>query len=141
MISTDENQVFVAVQEWYQTDTYNLYQSDPRGVHYALVLEDVRSSRQAEESVVIDILEVGPPSPVPVLSSHPATPAPAPLSSVPVPHTQLGKRRLRVGRRPPWANPEGNEGPSACRRLSLVCRLSLGLPSTGPLPARLLHDR
>ncbi|XP_063086286.1 VPS10 domain-containing receptor SorCS2 isoform X3 [Cavia porcellus] len=58
VISTDENQVFVAVQEWYQTDTYNLYQSDPRGVHYALVLEDVRSSRQAEESVVIDILEV-----------------------------------------------------------------------------------
>ncbi|KFO25737.1 VPS10 domain-containing receptor SorCS2 [Fukomys damarensis] len=58
VISTDESQVFVAVQEWYQTDTYNLYQSDPRGVHYALVLEDVRSSRQAEESVVIDILEV-----------------------------------------------------------------------------------
>lgn len=52
--------MFVAVQEWYQTDTYNLYQSDPRGVRYALVLEDVRSSRQAEDSVVIDILEVGP---------------------------------------------------------------------------------
>lgn len=51
--------MFVAVQEWYQTDTYNLYQSDPRGVRYALVLEDVRSSRQAEEDVVIDILEVG----------------------------------------------------------------------------------
>ncbi|KAM5271298.1 VPS10 domain-containing receptor SorCS2 [Ctenodactylus gundi] len=58
VISTDESQVFVAVQEWHQVDTYNLYQSDPRGVHYALVLEDVRSSRQAEESVVIDILEV-----------------------------------------------------------------------------------
>ncbi|XP_060003434.1 VPS10 domain-containing receptor SorCS2 [Lagenorhynchus albirostris] len=58
VISTDESQVFVAVQEWYQTDTYNLYQSDPRGVHYSLVLGDVRSSRQAEESVVIDILEV-----------------------------------------------------------------------------------
>uniref|UniRef100_A0A8I3N981 VPS10 domain-containing receptor SorCS2 n=1 Tax=Canis lupus familiaris TaxID=9615 RepID=A0A8I3N981_CANLF len=58
IISTDENQVFVAVQEWYQMDTYNLYQSDPRGVRYSLVLEDVRSSRQAEESVVIDILEV-----------------------------------------------------------------------------------
>uniref|UniRef100_A0A2K6G9R0 VPS10 domain-containing receptor SorCS2 n=1 Tax=Propithecus coquereli TaxID=379532 RepID=A0A2K6G9R0_PROCO len=58
IISTDENQVFVAVQEWYQADTYNLYQSDPRGVHYALALRDVRSSRQAEESVVIDILEV-----------------------------------------------------------------------------------
>lgn len=59
IISTDESQVFVAVQEWCQTDTYNLYQSDPRGVHYVLVLEGVRSSRQAEEDVVIDILEVG----------------------------------------------------------------------------------
>lgn len=59
IISTDESQVFVAVQEWYQADTYNLYQSDPRGVHYTLVLENVRSSRQAEESVVIDVLEVG----------------------------------------------------------------------------------
>ncbi|EHB03676.1 VPS10 domain-containing receptor SorCS2 [Heterocephalus glaber] len=57
VISTDESQVFVAGGEWYQTDTYNLYQSDPRGVRYALVLEDVRSSRQAEESVLIDILE------------------------------------------------------------------------------------
>ena len=51
--------MFVAVQEWHQTDTYNLYQSDTRGVHYSLVLEDVRSSRQAEDSVLIDILEVG----------------------------------------------------------------------------------
>ncbi|KAM4854928.1 VPS10 domain-containing receptor SorCS2 isoform 2-T2 [Thomomys bottae] len=58
VISTDESQVFVAVQEWNQADTYNLYQSDARGVHYSLVLEHVRSSRQAEESVVIDILEV-----------------------------------------------------------------------------------
>ncbi|KAF5927039.1 hypothetical protein HPG69_001672, partial [Diceros bicornis minor] len=58
IVSTDENQVLVAVQEWYQTDTYNLYQSDPRGVRYSLVLEDVRSSRQAEENVLIDILEV-----------------------------------------------------------------------------------
>ncbi|KAM7158173.1 VPS10 domain-containing receptor SorCS2 [Molossus nigricans] len=58
IISTDENQVFVAVQEWYQTDTYHLYQSDPQGVTYSLVLEDVRSSRQAEDGVVIDILEV-----------------------------------------------------------------------------------
>lgn len=63
IISTDESQVFVAVQEWYQTDTYNLYQSDPRGVHYVLVLEDVRSSRQAEDSVLVDILEVGCPLP------------------------------------------------------------------------------
>lgn len=59
IISTDENQVLVAVQEWHQTDTYTLYQSDPRGERYSLVLEAVRSSRQAGESVVIDILEVG----------------------------------------------------------------------------------
>lgn len=59
IISTDESQVFVAVQEWDQTDTYNLYQSDPRGARYALVLEDVRSSRRAEDSVLIDVLEVG----------------------------------------------------------------------------------
>ncbi|XP_057561948.1 VPS10 domain-containing receptor SorCS2 [Hippopotamus amphibius kiboko] len=58
VFSTDESQVLVAVQEWYQTDTYNLYQSDPRGLRYSLVLEDVRSSRQAEESVLVDILEV-----------------------------------------------------------------------------------
>ncbi|XP_016051355.1 PREDICTED: VPS10 domain-containing receptor SorCS2 [Miniopterus natalensis] len=51
------SQVFVAVQEWYQTDTYNMYQSDPSGVFYSLVLEDVRSSRQAE-GVIVDILEV-----------------------------------------------------------------------------------
>lgn len=49
----------MAVQEWDQTDTYNLYQSDPRGARYALVLEDVRSSRRAEDSVLIDVLEVG----------------------------------------------------------------------------------
>ncbi|XP_037685259.1 VPS10 domain-containing receptor SorCS2 isoform X2 [Choloepus didactylus] len=58
IVSTDESQVFVAVQEWNQADTYNLYQSDPRGQHYALALEQVRSSRQAEDSVLIDILEV-----------------------------------------------------------------------------------
>ncbi|XP_045145397.1 VPS10 domain-containing receptor SorCS2 [Echinops telfairi] len=58
IISTDESQVFVAVQEWHQGDTYNLYQSDPRGELYSLVLEHVRSSRQAEEDVLVDILEV-----------------------------------------------------------------------------------
>nr|XP_033805848.1 VPS10 domain-containing receptor SorCS2 isoform X2 [Geotrypetes seraphini] len=58
VISTDENQVFVAVQEWYQMDTYNLYQSDPQGVYYSLVLENVRSAKQPEENVLIDILEV-----------------------------------------------------------------------------------
>uniref|UniRef100_A0A8C5LXD9 VPS10 domain-containing receptor SorCS2 n=1 Tax=Leptobrachium leishanense TaxID=445787 RepID=A0A8C5LXD9_9ANUR len=58
IISTDESQVFIAVQEWYQTDTYNLYQSDPQGVYYSIVLENVRSAKQPEENVLIDILEV-----------------------------------------------------------------------------------
>nr|XP_006629741.1 PREDICTED: VPS10 domain-containing receptor SorCS2 isoform X2 [Lepisosteus oculatus] len=58
IISTDENQVFLALQEWYQTDTYNLYQSDPQGVYYSIVLENVRSTKQPEENVLIDILEV-----------------------------------------------------------------------------------
>ncbi len=58
IVSTDENQVFVALQEWYQTDTYNLYQSDPQGVYYSIVLENVRSTKQPEENVLIDILEV-----------------------------------------------------------------------------------
>ncbi|KAJ0055861.1 hypothetical protein NL108_013982, partial [Boleophthalmus pectinirostris] len=58
IVSTDENQVFLALQEWYQTDTYNLYQSDPQGVYYSLVLENVRSTQQPEESTLIDILEV-----------------------------------------------------------------------------------
>uniref|UniRef100_A0A8C2CN51 Sortilin-related VPS10 domain containing receptor 2 n=1 Tax=Cyprinus carpio TaxID=7962 RepID=A0A8C2CN51_CYPCA len=58
IVSTDENQVFLALQEWYQTDTYNLYQSDPQGVYYSIVLENVRSTKQPEENVLIDILEV-----------------------------------------------------------------------------------
>ncbi|XP_057201131.1 VPS10 domain-containing receptor SorCS2 isoform X2 [Triplophysa rosa] len=58
IVSTDENQVFLALQEWYQTDTYNLYQSDTQGVYYSIVLENVRSTKQPEENVLIDILEV-----------------------------------------------------------------------------------
>ncbi|XP_041053282.1 VPS10 domain-containing receptor SorCS2 isoform X2 [Carcharodon carcharias] len=58
IISTDENQVFVAVKEWHQTDTYNLYLSDLKGVYFTLALEDVRSTQQPEENVVIDIHEV-----------------------------------------------------------------------------------
>ncbi|KAM8882352.1 VPS10 domain-containing receptor SorCS2 isoform 10-T10 [Synchiropus picturatus] len=58
IVSTDENQVFLAIQEWYQSDTYNLYLSDPQGVYYSIVLENVRSTKQPEESVLIDILEV-----------------------------------------------------------------------------------
>ncbi|XP_032875113.1 VPS10 domain-containing receptor SorCS2 isoform X2 [Amblyraja radiata] len=58
IISTDENQVFVAVKEWHQTDTYNLYLSDTKGVYFTLALEDVRSTKQPEENVIIDIHEV-----------------------------------------------------------------------------------
>uniref|UniRef100_A0A8C9SYB9 Sortilin related VPS10 domain containing receptor 2 n=1 Tax=Scleropages formosus TaxID=113540 RepID=A0A8C9SYB9_SCLFO len=58
IVSTDENQVFLALQEWYQTDTYNLYASDPQGVYYSVALENVRSTKQPEENVLIDILEV-----------------------------------------------------------------------------------
>uniref|UniRef100_A0AAX7VLB5 VPS10 domain-containing receptor SorCS2 n=1 Tax=Astatotilapia calliptera TaxID=8154 RepID=A0AAX7VLB5_ASTCA len=58
IVSTDENQVFLALQEWYQSDTYNLYQSDPEGIYYSIVLENVRSTKQPEENVLIDILEV-----------------------------------------------------------------------------------
>ncbi|XP_052002910.1 VPS10 domain-containing receptor SorCS2-like isoform X4 [Xyrauchen texanus] len=58
IVSTDENQVYLALQEWYQTDTYNLYQSDLQGVYYSIVLENVRSTKQPEENVLIDILEV-----------------------------------------------------------------------------------
>ena len=58
VVSTDENQVLLALQEWYQTDTYNLYESDPQGVYYSIVLENVRSTKQPEENVLIDVLEV-----------------------------------------------------------------------------------
>uniref|UniRef100_A0A8C6KJW0 VPS10 domain-containing receptor SorCS2 n=1 Tax=Nothobranchius furzeri TaxID=105023 RepID=A0A8C6KJW0_NOTFU len=58
IVSTDENQVFLALQEWYQSDTYNLYQSDPQGVYYSMILENVRSTKQPEENVLVDILEV-----------------------------------------------------------------------------------
>lgn len=58
VISTDENQVFAAVQEWNQNDTYNLYISDTRGIYFTLALEDVKSSRDLEDNVMIDLYEV-----------------------------------------------------------------------------------
>uniref|UniRef100_A0A8C9J9Y4 Sortilin related VPS10 domain containing receptor 2 n=1 Tax=Panthera tigris altaica TaxID=74533 RepID=A0A8C9J9Y4_PANTA len=58
IISTDESQVFVAVQEWHQTDTYNLYQSDTRGVHYSLVLEDVQGSGQVFTTFLVLLSQV-----------------------------------------------------------------------------------
>lgn len=58
VISTDESQVFAAVQEWNQNDTYNLYVSDTRGVYFTLALENVKSSRGLEGNVMIDLYEV-----------------------------------------------------------------------------------
>lgn len=58
IISTDENQVFAAVQEWNQNDTYNLYISDVRGVYFTLALENVKSNRGLEGNVIIDLYEV-----------------------------------------------------------------------------------
>ncbi|XP_041426021.1 VPS10 domain-containing receptor SorCS3 [Xenopus laevis] len=58
IISTDQKQVFAAVQEWNQNETYNLYISDTRGVFFTLALENVRSSRGIEGNIVIDLYEV-----------------------------------------------------------------------------------
>uniref|UniRef100_A0A8C4S2L0 Sortilin related VPS10 domain containing receptor 3 n=1 Tax=Erpetoichthys calabaricus TaxID=27687 RepID=A0A8C4S2L0_ERPCA len=58
IISTDENQVFAAVQEWNQNDTYNLYTSDPRGIYFTLALENVKTSRGVEGNIMIDLYEV-----------------------------------------------------------------------------------
>ncbi|XP_015669859.1 VPS10 domain-containing receptor SorCS1 isoform X1 [Protobothrops mucrosquamatus] len=58
VISTDENQVFAAVQEWNQNDTYNLYISDTQGIYFTLALENVKSSRDLEGNVMIDLYEV-----------------------------------------------------------------------------------
>lgn len=58
MISTDENRVVAAVQEWNQNDTYNLYVSESRGVYYTLALESVMSSMGLEGNVMIELYEV-----------------------------------------------------------------------------------
>ncbi|KAM9188197.1 VPS10 domain-containing receptor SorCS1-like [Mergus octosetaceus] len=58
VISTDESQVFAAVQEWNQNDTYNLYISDTQGVYFTLALENVKSSQGLEGNVMIDLYEV-----------------------------------------------------------------------------------
>ncbi|KAE8589299.1 hypothetical protein XENTR_v10017516 [Xenopus tropicalis] len=58
IISTDQKQVFAAVQEWNQNETYNLYISDTRGVFFTLALENVKSSRGVEGNIVIDLYEV-----------------------------------------------------------------------------------
>ncbi|XP_051561285.1 VPS10 domain-containing receptor SorCS1-like [Myxocyprinus asiaticus] len=58
VISTDENRVVAAVQEWNQNDTYNLYVSEPGGIYYILALENVMSSMGPEGNVMIDLYEV-----------------------------------------------------------------------------------
>lgn len=58
VISTDENRVVAAVQEWNQNDTYNLYVSESGGVYYTLALENVMSSMGPEGNVMIDLYEV-----------------------------------------------------------------------------------
>ncbi|KAA0721963.1 VPS10 domain-containing receptor [Triplophysa tibetana] len=58
VISTDENRVVAAVQEWNQNDTFNLYVSESGGVYYALALENVMSSMGPEGNVMIDLYEV-----------------------------------------------------------------------------------
>uniref|UniRef100_A0A8C9VMM7 Sortilin related VPS10 domain containing receptor 3b n=1 Tax=Scleropages formosus TaxID=113540 RepID=A0A8C9VMM7_SCLFO len=58
IVSTDKNQVFAAVQEWNQNDTYNLYTSDTEGIHFTLALENVKTSRGQEGNIVIDLYEV-----------------------------------------------------------------------------------
>ncbi|XP_006630890.2 VPS10 domain-containing receptor SorCS3 [Lepisosteus oculatus] len=58
IISTDENQVFAAVQEWNQNDTYNLYISETRGIYFTLALENVKTSRGIEGNIMIDLYEV-----------------------------------------------------------------------------------
>ncbi|XP_017289384.1 VPS10 domain-containing receptor SorCS1 isoform X2 [Kryptolebias marmoratus] len=58
VISTDENRVVAAVQEWNQNETYNLYVSDTSGVFYTLALENVVSSMGLEGNVMVDLYEV-----------------------------------------------------------------------------------
>lgn len=59
ILSTDQGQVFAAVQEWNQNDTYNLYISDPHGVYFTLALENVKTTRGLGGNSMIDLYEVG----------------------------------------------------------------------------------
>lgn len=59
ILSTDQGQVFAAVQEWNQNDTYNLYISDPHGVYFTLALENVKTIRGLGGNSMIDLYEVG----------------------------------------------------------------------------------
>lgn len=61
ILSTDQGQVFAAVQEWNQNDTYNLYISDLHGVYFTLALENVKTTRGLGGNSMIDLYEVGAP--------------------------------------------------------------------------------
>uniref|UniRef100_A0A8C4ZVZ4 Sortilin related VPS10 domain containing receptor 1 n=1 Tax=Gadus morhua TaxID=8049 RepID=A0A8C4ZVZ4_GADMO len=58
IISTDDNQVVTAIQDWHQNDSYNLYTSEQGGLFFTLVLENVVSSGGPEGNVMIDLYEV-----------------------------------------------------------------------------------
>lgn len=58
-MSTDGKQVFAAVQEWNQNDTYNLYLSDTRGIYFTLAMENVKTTRGIGGNQMLDLYEVG----------------------------------------------------------------------------------
>ncbi|KAM6956470.1 VPS10 domain-containing receptor SorCS3 [Aplochiton taeniatus] len=58
IISTDEKQVFAAVQEWNQNNTYSLYISDSPGVYFTLSLENLRTSRGPAGNLQVDFYKV-----------------------------------------------------------------------------------
>ncbi|CAB1344630.1 unnamed protein product, partial [Coregonus sp. 'balchen'] len=55
IVSTDEHQVFAAVQEWNQNDTYNLYLSDTRGILFTLAMENVKTTRGLGGNQMLDL--------------------------------------------------------------------------------------
>ncbi|XP_049927570.1 VPS10 domain-containing receptor SorCS1-like [Epinephelus moara] len=58
IISSDDNQVVAAIQDWHQNDSYNLYMSESRGLFFTLMLENVVSSGGPEGNIMIDLYEV-----------------------------------------------------------------------------------
>nr|XP_057914257.1 VPS10 domain-containing receptor SorCS3 [Doryrhamphus excisus] len=58
IISTDEKQVFAAVQEWNQNHTYSLYISDSPGVYFTLSLENLRTTRGPTGNLLVDFYKV-----------------------------------------------------------------------------------
>ena len=58
IISTDEKQVFAAVQEWNQNHTFSLYISDSPGVYFTLSLENLRTSRGPAGNLLVDFYKV-----------------------------------------------------------------------------------